>query len=429
MTKFELNQLDVKNDGRIILYQRPRKDGSIIPPWQMRISVPNSTGYHRSSTGEKEQPEAIRKAINTYEELYMKVLSGGALQSKSFKDVYKQWKIDFPKLCVGKDVAKDYVSERINSVGGYPLTYFKDRKIEDIQKKDFTSYRIWRNENSTKVNPSSKKETSYIPSNNTLRKETVCIKQMFEYAVDQGWCIGIPDMDVPPLDKKRRPSFSLGEYRTLTRQMRVWVKDVGDRNVGHVSRSRFLLQQYVLILSNCGARVGEVRNLRWSDLSTTTLDDGTNRLVANVLGKTGERQMVFNEGGEEYIKRLYDMRKRELNDDPPYDAFVLCKKDGSPVGSFKKGFASLLQYCDLEFSSKGERRTIYSLRHFYATQRLSEEVSPFLLAKNMGTSVEMLERHYGQVVNDLVAKEITKSKRHSKPPKVGQNEYPFEARG
>ncbi len=393
----------------------------------MRISVPNSTGYKRSSTGEKEQPEAIRKAINTYEELYMKVLSGGALQSKSFKDIYKQWKIDFPKLCVGKDVAKDYVSERLNAVGGYPLTYFKDRKIEEIQKKDFTAYRIWRNENSTKLNPATKKEIPYVPSNNTLRKESVCIKQMFEYAVDQGWCTGIPDMDVPSLDKKRRPTFTLQEWRILTRQMRSWASQTSRSTTGHVSRSRFYLQQYVLISANCGARIGELRLLRWNDLSTTTLDDGSKRLVANVNGKTGERQVVFNEGADEYIKRLYDRRKRELNDDPEYDGFVFCKKDGTPVGSYKKGFASVLQFCDLEFNSKGERRTIYSLRHFYATQRLSEEVSPFLLANNMGTSVEMLERHYGQVVNDLVALEITKTKRASKPPKLGLNQYPFES--
>ena len=55
MSKFEHNKLDVRRDGRVIIYQRPRKDGTIIPTWQMRVSVPNSTGYHRQSTGEKEQ--------------------------------------------------------------------------------------------------------------------------------------------------------------------------------------------------------------------------------------------------------------------------------------------------------------------------------------------------------------------------------------
>jgi hypothetical protein len=72
----------------------------------------------------------------------------------------------------------------------------------------------------------------------------------------------------------------------------------------------------------------------------------------------------------------------------------------------------------------GESRTLYSLRHMYATFRLSEEVSPFLLARQMGTSVEMLEQHYGQVVNRLGATQITKT-RSRQAVKVTENVYPF----
>jgi len=138
MTKYELNQLDVRNDGRIILYQRPRKDGSIIPTWQMRISVPNSTGYKRASTGQKEQPEAIRKAIKTYEELYMKVLGGGSLQSKSYKNVYEEWKVNLPRMV--DEGRKIYVEEQLRYAGSYALRFFGDRKIDDITKGDFVEY-------------------------------------------------------------------------------------------------------------------------------------------------------------------------------------------------------------------------------------------------------------------------------------------------
>ena len=30
MPKFETNQVDVKSDGKVVLYQRARKDGSVI---------------------------------------------------------------------------------------------------------------------------------------------------------------------------------------------------------------------------------------------------------------------------------------------------------------------------------------------------------------------------------------------------------------
>ena len=106
-------------------------------------------------------------------------------------------------------------------------------------------------------------------------------------------------MDVSSLDKNRRPTFTLIEWRKLTWLLREWVKEA--EKWGHVGRNRFLVHQYLLLLANCGARVREFRFLRWNDLETKTLDDGTQRLVANVIGKTGARQVIFNEGSEEHV--------------------------------------------------------------------------------------------------------------------------------
>jgi len=428
MTKFELNQIDVKGDGRIVLYQRPRPDGSVIPTWQMRISVPKSTGYHRQSTGQKEQPEAVRIAVNKYEELAVKILSGGSLRSKSYKSVLESWKVDLPRM-VGTG-REEYVDGQLRYASLYPLRFFGDRKIDDISKGDFVEYWMWRNENSARLQPMTGKSTPYIPSPNSLRRESVGIKNMFKYAVDKGWLTNIPDMSIPSHHKNRRPSFTPREYLLLTRRMREWVKE--GQKWGSVGRDRYISQQYVLILANCGARVGEMRFLRWGDL--TTQKDTSNftdvikkNLVARVTGKTGKREIVFQEGSEEYIKRLYDLRKGELDDHPTSEDFVFCNTKGQPIQSFRKGFDNLLVFCDLTNDSTGKKRSLYSLRHFYATQRLSEEVSPYLLAAQMGTSIEMLERFYGHVVTSLVAREVTKTKGNRRQVnQVSKTDYPFE---
>ena len=57
--------------------------------------------------------------------------------------------------------------------------------------------------------------------------------------------------------------------------------------------------------------------------------------------------------------------------------------------------------------------------------RLSHETSPFLLAKQMGTSVEMLEKFFGQTVSSELAAQITKAKR-SKETKIRATAYPFK---
>jgi hypothetical protein len=61
----------------------------------------------------------------------------------------------------------------------------------------------------------------------------------------------------------------------------------------------------------------------------------------------------------------------------------------------------------------------------YATQRLSNETSPFLLAKQMGTSVEMLEKFYGRTVTAVLAAQITKANR-TKETGRRDRAYPFE---
>ncbi len=49
--------------------------------------------------------------------------------------------------------------------------------------------------------------------------------------------------------------------------------------------------------------------------------------------------------------------------------------------------------CDLRLDNDGNYRTLYSLRHTYATMRINE-VPIYQLAVNMGTSVKMIEEYY-----------------------------------
>jgi hypothetical protein len=51
---------------------------------------------------------------------------------------------------------------------------------------------------------------------------------------------------------------------------------------------------------------------------------------------------------------------------------------------------------DLETNGFGERYSLYSLRHFYAVQCLIKGNGVFEVARNMGTSVEILQKYYGK---------------------------------
>jgi integrase len=57
----------------------------------------------------------------------------------------------------------------------------------------------------------------------------------------------------------------------------------------------------------------------------------------------------------------------------------------------------LLTEAKLRQGPSGIPRSTYSFRHTYATFRLSEGIDVYFLAEQMGTSVAMIEDHYGHV--------------------------------
>jgi integrase len=197
---------------------------------------------------------------------------------------------------------------------------------------------------------------------------------------------------------------------------------------------------YVLILANTGIRVGEARNLKWRDLREIPPPKGSNQppdIALYVTGKTGPREVVARTSDvKEYFKRLLELRTDELEKIAlgigkksraiSMDDYIFCNRDGTTISSFKKSFATLLASAKVEEDTHGNKRTIYSLRHTYATFRLQEGVHQFILAKNMGTSTAMLEKHYGHTSNVASAAELTKGGQFKSGKKAGAVDWLLE---
>jgi PAS domain-containing protein len=58
----------------------------------------------------------------------------------------------------------------------------------------------------------------------------------------------------------------------------------------------------------------------------------------------------------------------------------------------------LIQYrkAGIEKNGFGEKYSLYSLRHFYAVTALRNGIGVFEVARNMGTSVQMIQQYYGK---------------------------------
>ena len=64
--------------------------------------------------------------------------------------------------------------------------------------------------------------------------------------------------------------------------------------------------------------------------------------------------------------------------------------------NLNRAFNALLDELDLKTGADGRQRTLYSWRHFYATQDLQRGVSTHALSRQLGNSTQMIDRHYSK---------------------------------
>jgi len=97
------------------------------------------------------------------------------------------------------------------------------------------------------------------------------------------------------------------------------------------------------------------------------------------------------------VGKYFD-RVRELSKATKPDDAVFTIINGKPAKwLYRDTVEELLKYTDLREGPSGIPRTTYCFRHTYATLRLSAGVDVYILAQQMGTSVKMIEQHYGHV--------------------------------
>lgn len=369
-------------DGGIYLFLRGDYK---TPIWFCRIKVPGMKGYIYRSTGTSDEHQSYKFADDLYHRQLVKVLGG---------------EVKGTKVTIGIDSYLDrFESDERLSVK-YRIFLLKRVKphLKNITFEDLSTSTI------SKLTDDLRKGTKTgSMSPNTVKRVQNDLRHFFRWCVEEGYLKDIPKFPRISGEQSRRPHFDEGEWRKIVRYLREFLKVTNKK----ILRERTMLVNYVLILSNTGIRVGEARTLKWRDVREV---DGNIILIVN--GKTGIREVVSRTPDvRDYFRRIYDLRMNEMGEKilSP-DSLVFCHPDGLEIGSFRKSFQTLLKDCKVEKDSFGRSRTIYSLRHTYATFRLHEGVNHYVLSRNMGTSVKMLEDYYGHTSNITMSDELTKSR-------------------
>jgi len=416
--------------GQIVIYKRSDSSDN----WHCRIKLPLKP-YVRQSLKTTDKDHARELAEDLFAELQYKNRKGFAINSRKFASVARA----YIKHLKEKNKLGLFTDKRLKGYGliitKYFIPYLGKYDTDKITDMVFSQYRDWRRlywlsgdgarrevmeyeRNGKTVR--APKRVAAEPANSTISYEDSVLRQVFDFSRKNGYVTDqeIPDIKSPKVKSNRRPAFDVNQYRKLIRRSMWRYKQSNHPTVKH---ARLLLHDYILIMAGSGMRPQEAKTLKWSDISTFTAkgDNGIDRdfLKLSVRGKGKHRDFVPQPNVKIYFDRIKE-RQLQYAKENGYEVsesdFVFVSEKGQQIQSFKNGFDALLKSLDMLEDNHGQKYAPYCLRHTYATFRLIYGgVSVYELAQNMGTSVEMIEKHYGHLKPENVAARMTR----------GQNEH------
>jgi integrase len=291
----------------------------------------------------------------------------------------------------------------IRAMNNYLIPFFGKMNLTNITPQKVAEYEAWRN-----------LKMKRIPISSTLANHSSAYNRIIDLAIQQGWVsdkVGIPRLSRKGKKGSARPAFTQDELTKLLDFMPKWCLMAERKN--HIEM-RQLLRDYVELLLTTGMRSGrESMNMLWKHIEWYT--DGktdVRYLRIWVSGKTGGRWLIAKHRAAEALTRLAQRQRVGANLDEAIeakrDSYVFSLSTGQRPTSMHTSFELLLKDSAMRVDPiTGKNRSLYSLRHCYATLALMDgQMDMHTIAKQMGTSVGMLEQHYSKMTATMAAERL-----------------------
>jgi integrase len=278
---------------------------------------------------------------------------------------------------------------QVKRVSKFWREYAGSKPIQVIGDQDLKQFVSWRRDYyATRPIPKNGKRH---PTDKTIQWEVTEGKAIIRWAHEQGLrgSQPLPSYTFTPKKCGVRPPFEEGDFKRLSRALSERVKTAPDKRC---RKSRLLLGMYVLLLAHTGMRVGEANNLKIRSVEKFS-DRGEWYYRLNVKGKTGERDVIMRAKLNDVVTSFLNKR---LEAGAKPDDLLFRMSNGQKISTLADQFDALLKEAGLTHNSQGEKHTLYSLRHYYAIAALKRGVHVFEVARNLGTSIEMIQKHYAR---------------------------------
>jgi len=355
--------------------------------WYCRIKLPKEDRYKTISLKTTDINDARDRAFDHDAEIRFRLKHEVPVFNKSFAQVAKEF-LDFQKARADAgEITKHRWRVLDSHIRSQLEPYVGTAQITLIGEDRWKSYPAHRQK-------TGKGRSGGAVSEGTIRDEMATFRAVMGFAASKRY---IRESQVfkgkLPLSKVRREEFTPQEYRSLHTFARTWIKHARSE---YNSWYRTMAYNFMLVMANTGMRPTEARNLRWRDVDVRTEkkgDESYKFAILNVRGKDKFRSLVAPNNVADYLDRIRKISKAV----EPNDYVFTTRKGTSSASLYHDIIERLLDESKLMYSSSGSRRSTYCFRHTYATYRLMEGVDVYFLAKQMGTSVKMIEDHYGHI--------------------------------
>jgi hypothetical protein len=270
------------------------------------------------------------------------------------------------------------------------IKYFGRRNIKEIASYDYTSYVRWFIEKRPDIAPSS------------IARTTSVFRSILRVALLDGVIHSIPE--TPKLVSSKPAARTFFRFHPLVsrekddvvRMLKEAERMAHDAVVVRGVTVNDELRDIILFTLHSFVRptITELYALRHTDV---TVEDNPSRLLLTIRkGKTGYRVANTMETSVEVYQRI--RQRNPLANPEDFLFFPHYRNRDTAKRMVMRQFNVLLENLDLKKDVyTGFPHSMYSLRHTSLSMRLvlsGGQVNIYTLAKNAGTSVEMLEQHY-----------------------------------
>lgn len=365
--------------------------------WQFRMWLTAEKKYARKSLRTRNRSAALEKGKDAYLELLSNQKMGKTYFSLTTKEGVARYVEHRQKDVYSKLIVAGRLTTIKTHLNHFLAFIHKDTKLKELSRadcEDYFRFRMQRSKHKVKHTTLKNEQSTINSMMHFLFKNNLTHFESFEFK------------KLPKLDKNndavRRATFSNDEYDRIVRVMRTYCAKSNRKIDEDEMLVRQLIRHYVLIAANSGLRVGEQRQLRWSDVAVERKKTGNaERILAkiNVRAETSKvrNSRIFYCRGGEHFERLKKITK------PNVESALVFSVDGETMLSKRTilyHFHKIVALAGIE--GREERDLVpYSLRHFMITQRIMSGLNFRQIADMCGTSVAQIERTYYHLNDEI----------------------------